>query len=98
MSLRVEAPDLSQGKDQNDNVCCDIRYGVADKEMLSVYALGFGIPFIPETIDGIAGENGDQDDRDPPCNDHSLHDVRGELEFGHGEDSAVKGENGELDC
>lgn len=98
MALRVEVPNLSQGKNENDDVRCDVRYGVADEEMLSVYTLGFGVHFIPETVDGIAGEDGDQDDRDPPCNNHSLHDVRSELEFRHGEDSAVKGENGELDC
>lgn len=65
--------------------------------MLSVYALGFCKHFVPETVDGIAGEDGDQDDRDPPCNNHSLHNVRSELELRHGENSAVEGENGELD-
>ncbi len=90
MSLRVEAPDLSQGKDENDNVGHDIRHGVADEEMLGVYALGSGVRFIPETVDWIAGKDGDQDDGDPPCNDHCLHDIRGELEFSDGKDSAVE--------
>lgn len=98
MALRVEVPDLSQGKNENDDIRYDVRYGVADEEMFSVYATGFCIRFIPETVDGIAGEDGDQDNRDPPCNNHSLHNVRSELEFRHGEDSAVEGENGELDC
>ena len=65
--------------------------------MLSVYALGFRIYFIPETVDGIAGKDGEQDDGYPPCNYHCLHNVCGELEFGDGEDSAVEGEDGELD-
>ena len=39
MSLRVEVPDLPQGEDENDDICCDVRYGVADEEMLGVYAL-----------------------------------------------------------
>ena len=39
MALRVEVPDLSQGEDENDDVCCDIRHGVADEEMLGVNAL-----------------------------------------------------------
>lgn len=90
MALRVEVPDLSQGKNENDDIRRDVRYGVADEEMLSVYARGFCVHFIPETVDGIAGEDGDQDDRDPPGNDHSLYNVRSELEFGHGEDSAVE--------
>lgn len=98
MSLRVEVPDLSQGKNENDNIRCDIRYGAADKEMLHVYALGFCIQFIPETIDRIAGKGGNQDDCDPPCNDHSLHGVRDNFDFGDGEDSAVKGKDRELDC
>ena len=39
MSLRVEVPDFAQGEDENDDVCCDIRYGVADEELLGIYAL-----------------------------------------------------------
>ena len=98
MSLRVEMPDLSQGKYEDDDICCDIRYGVADEKMLSVYAFRFGKQFIPETVDGVAGEDGDQDDCNPPCNDYSLHNVCGELELGDGEDPAVEGEHGEFDC
>ena len=97
MSLRGEVPDLAQGEDENDDVCCDIRYGVADEEMLGIYALRFGIHFVPETVNGIAREDGDEDDGNPPCNDHCLHNVGRELEFGDGEDSAVKGEDGEFD-
>lgn len=39
MALRVEVPDLAQGKDENDDVRRDVRDGVADEEMLGVYAL-----------------------------------------------------------
>ena len=59
MSLRVEAPDLSQGKDEDDDVRCDIRYGVADEEMLGVDAFGLRVELVPESIDRVAGEDGD---------------------------------------
>ena len=39
MALRVEVPDLAQGEDEDDNVRCDVRDGVADEEMLGVDAL-----------------------------------------------------------
>lgn len=89
MPLRVEAPNFSQRKDEDDDVRYDVRYSVADEEMLGVDALGFCVYLVPESIDGIARENGDQDDGDPPRNDHGLHDVRRESELRDGKDSAV---------
>ena len=65
--------------------------------MLRVDALGFGVDLVPEAVDGVAGEDGHQDDGDPPCDDDCLHNVRCELELGDGEDAAVEGEDGELD-
>ena len=65
--------------------------------MLSVYTFGFGICLIPEPIDGIAGEDGDQDDRYPPSNNHSLDNVGRELKSRDCKDSAIEGEHRELD-
>lgn len=64
--------------------------------MLGVYAFGFGVNLILETVDGFAREGGDEDDGYRPRNYHPLHNVRGELGIKDGEDSAVKGEDGEF--
>ena len=97
MALRVEVPDLAQGQDEDDDVGRDVRDRVPDEEMLRVDAFRFRVDFVPEPVDGVAGEDGDDDDGDPPGDDDALHDVGRELEFGDGEDAAVEGEDGEFD-
>lgn len=97
MPLRVEAPDLPQREDEDDNVGHDVGHGVADEEVLRVDARGLRIRLIPESVDGVAREDGDEDHRDPLRHDDRLHNVGRELELGHGEDAAVEGQDGELD-
>lgn len=92
----VQRPDLLDGHDQDGDVGDDVGHRVADEGALKVDALA-GHPRLPRDVDGVALEDADEDDGDPPRQHGAPDDVGGDLEAAAGEDAQVHLQQRELD-
>lgn len=92
----MQRPDLLHGHDQDGDVGDDVGHGIADEGALEVDALARH-PRLPGDVDGVALEDADEDDGDPPRRHGAADDVGRDLEAAAGEDAQVHGQQRELD-
>ena len=92
----AKTPYHPNRKEENDDISYNVGDSIPDEKSLGIYTSRLDRS-VPEAIDGMAGEDGNQDNSDPPS-DNDYHDDRGQdLEFRHCEDSSIEGENTQLD-
>lgn len=92
----MQRPDLLHGHDEDGDVGDDVRHGVPDERSLEVDALARH-PRLPRDVDGVALEDADEDDGDPPRQHGAPDEVGGDLEAAAREDAQVHLEQRELD-
>lgn len=92
----MQRPDLLDGHDQDGDVGDNIGHRVPDEGALEVDALAWH-PWLPRHIDGVALEDADEDDGDPPPQHNTPDNIRRDLEAAAGEDAQIHPQQREFD-